>query len=336
MPAWADQGESAAGRPGRSARGLTAALAVAALSATALSVAGAAGPGTAQAAVSGRASIKSVRPTVQGWGTADDGSLGNGVSAVFFDKPVKVKLPKGTRVASVRAGCNHSLAVTATGRVLAWGENFVGQLGDGTRKNRHSPVRIKLPEGAKATGVVAGCLHTLATTSKGLYAWGDNLNGQLGNGANLSTDKPVKISFPRRVASRGKITSLFAGCRYTMALFSKGAVLAWGENVDGQLGDGDKTDASTPVAVRLPGGVKVRAISAGCDDGYALTTKGHVLAWGDNAAGELGDGDTTESDVPIAVDLPATTRVTALGGGPGAGHMFVRGGTDESGQSRQS
>ena len=99
-----------------------------------------------------------------------------------------------------------------------------------------------------------------------------------------------------------------------------GSVLAWGNNYNGELGNGTTTNSSTPVPVDLPAGTRVTAIAAGGDGdahSLALTSDGSVLAWGDNAFGELGDGTIGNSPttVPVQADLPAGTRVTAIAAG---------------------
>jgi len=198
--------------------------------------------------------------------------------------------------------------------MLAWGSDTVGQLGNGTKSpGKDRPVHVKLPAGATATIAAAGCSHSLALTSAGLYGWGLNFYGQLGNGTtNNVTSTPVPIIIERRGPPLGKLVSLFAGCYHTYALFAKGAVLAWGFNGDGQLGNATLTDSDTPVSVALPSGASVKAISAGCNQGYAVTKSGLVLAWGLNAHGELGDGTLTNSDTPVTVRLPAGLTATAV------------------------
>src|SRR5450756_1552591 len=94
-----------------------------------------------------------------------------------------------------------------------------------------------------------------------------------------------------------------------------GSAWAWGYNGAGQLGNGTTTDSSTPVAVSLPSGTTVTAIAGGYYHSLALTSSGQVLAWGDNANGQLGNGTTTTSSTPVAVSLPSGTTVTAIAGG---------------------
>ena len=85
-------------------------------------------------------------------------------------------------------------------------------------------------------------------------------------------------------------------------------MLAWGYNAHGELGDGSRTNSDVPVKVKLPAGTKVTAIAAGGYYSLALTSTGAVYAWGYNADGELGDGGTANSDVPVKVKLPAAGR----------------------------
>jgi alpha-tubulin suppressor-like RCC1 family protein len=257
--------------------------------------------------------------TVLAWGLNKYGQLGDGTTK-NRRTPVQVKLPKGTKVTAISTGCNHSLAVTSTGKLYAWGFNKYGQLGDGTTKNRHTPVQVKLPSGAKAGILAGGCDYSLANTSQGLFGWGQNDEGQFGNDTTTSSTTPVLIPLLFRGAGPGTITSLFAGCDHSMALFSKGGLLAWGNNNAGQLGNGTTASSDKPVVVSIPTGDKIRSIAEGCFNGLALTTTGTVLAWGANAAGELGTGSVAPSDVPIPVDLEPGLVPTAIGSGPAAQH----------------
>jgi alpha-tubulin suppressor-like RCC1 family protein len=209
--------------------------------------------------------------------------------------------------------------------VYAWGANGFGQLGDGTHRNRPKPVLVKLPAGVSATSVTAGCDDSFAVTGDGLFAWGVNAHGQLGTGDLKGHDAPFLIVFLFRGAGPGTITSVFAGCDDTYALFSKGGVLAWGSDDHGQLGDGGNSAEAKPVGVMLPATVKVKAISAGCSTGYALSASGQVFAWGLGGQGGLGDAGHNDAAVPVAVHNLSALTVTAIGAGPAANHAFAIG-----------
>ena len=152
----------------------------------------------------------------------------------------------------------------------------------------------------------------MALTSKGhVLAWGDNSFGQLGNGSTVSTDAPVRVKLP----SGTRVTAVRAGRLFSLALTSKGHVLAWGDNAEGQFGNGTTTGSDTPVRVRLAEGTTATAISAGEDFGLARTAKGHALAWGENSVGELGNGTTVSNETPVRVKLPKGSKVRILSAG---------------------
>jgi alpha-tubulin suppressor-like RCC1 family protein len=256
-------------------------------------------------------------------GKNDDGELGDG-STADSDVPVRVELPAGTKVTAVAAGAGHNLAVTSTGGVLAWGLNDEGQLGNASTGSSDVPVNVSLPAGTTVTAVASGALHSLALTSTGaVLAWGYNADGELGDGSTTNSDVPVNVKLPAGT----KVTAIAAGGYDSLALTSTGTVLAWGYNADGELGDGGTANSDVPVKVKLPGGTKARTIAAGGPltgvgviiagpgHGLALTSTGSVLAWGYNADGELGDGGTANSDLPVRVKLPAGTKVTAIAAG---------------------
>jgi alpha-tubulin suppressor-like RCC1 family protein len=313
-------------RPAAVALALTAALAIPALtvasgSAMAATAAGAAAhnahrnqPDTSRAdagraVTAGTSAAGTASRTVLAWGRNDTGQLGNGTTT-STSTPVKVHLPAGTTVTQVRAGCAHTLALTARGHVLAWGANGDGELGDGRTTGSATPVRVKLPRGTKITAIRAGCTHSLALTSKGqVLAWGYNFGGELGNGSTANSDVPVRVRLPRHV----KVTAVSAGQYFSLARTAKGQVLAWGDNDSGELGNGSTASSDVPVRVALPAGVRATAVSAEEETSLARTSGGRLFGWGDNSLGQFGDGTTTSSDTPVSISIPVH--------GPSLGHL---------------
>src|SRR5262245_4692121 len=119
------------------------------------------------AASAGPAAAAAAGGTLRTWGFGGDGELGNG-NTNNSGVPVKVKLPAGTKVTEVRAGCDFTIALTSTGTVLTWGDNSLGQLGDGVTGGRSLvPVHAVNPTGIKIKTVRAGCQHALALTTTG-------------------------------------------------------------------------------------------------------------------------------------------------------------------------
>jgi hypothetical protein len=240
------------------------------------------------------------------WGSNGYGQLGNGTTT-NSSTPVPVSLTSGTSVTAIAGGGSHSLALTSTGQVLAWGRNSEGQLGNGTTTDSSTPVPVSVPSGTSVTAIAGGGSHSLALTSSGqVLAWGSNGYGQLGNGTTTNSSTPVQVSLP----SGTTVIAIAAGGFHSLALTASGQVLAWGYNGNGELGNGATTNSSSPVAVSLPSGTTVTAIAGGGSHSLALTSTGQVLAWGYNVYGQLGNGTTTNSTTPVAVSaLPVAVAI---------------------------
>lgn len=286
-------------------------LPISGLAATLLAVLVAAGVATSPAAAH---PPEPVPPTdgALSWGDNGAGQLGDG-STAERDVPGPVSLPDDAALTQLDAGVSHTLGLTLDGRVLAWGDNGAGQLGDGSTDPSTTPVEVALPEDVTVTQVAAGSDHGLALTSDGrVLAWGSNAVGQLGDGT-TTTDRttPVEVQLPEGVT----VIRLSAGEGHSLALTDDGRVLAWGGNVDGQLGDGTQLTRSTPVEVELPAGAEITGISAGRNHSLAVTSDGGVLAWGWNSDGQLGDGTTTTRTTPVEVPLPDGVTVADVSGG---------------------
>jgi hypothetical protein len=163
--------------------------------------------------------------------------------------------------------------------MLAWGDNSLGQLGDGTSSDSDVPVAVSVSTGVKQ--ISAGYFHSLALLSNGtVVAWGENDLGQLGDGTTTTSDVPVAVS------GLSGVTAVAAGGDHSLALLSNGTVMAWGYNQYGQLGDGTATgpemcgsQACSRVPVAVSGLTGVTAIAAGSGHSLALLGDGTVMAW---------------------------------------------------------
>lgn len=205
-------------------------------------------------------------------------------------------------VMQVAAGATHNCAVTSRGRIWCWGSNAFGQLGDGTRMMRISPVRVSgLDKGV--TQVALGEAHSCALMSDGsVRCWGTNARGELGDGTAQERHSPVLVK-GLRSATAVQIT---AGAFHACALLSSGTVKCWGYNRFGQLGDGTISNRLVPVTVKgLP--TDIVQISAGSAHTCALSADGEVFCWGSNQNGQLGNGlSGARNDALVAVKaLPA-------------------------------
>lgn len=201
-------------------------------------------------------------------------------------------------------GWRHACAILDTGAVKCWGHNLRGQLGDGRRTDRRTPVTVR-NLGTTAAAVRAAHHQTcVLTKAGGVKCWGLNSYGQLGDGTLTSRSTPVGVVG----LSRG-VAALTTGTSHTCAVTAAGAAKCWGANQSGSLGDGTTTSRRTPVAV-VGLGSGVAAIAGGWHT-CARTTAGAVKCWGPNGDNELGDGTTTDRLTPVAV-IGLGSGVTAI------------------------
>jgi alpha-tubulin suppressor-like RCC1 family protein len=151
-----------------------------------------------------------------------------------------------------------------------------------------------------ATAISAGHDFACAILSGGtVECWGDNGEGQLGNGMTITGSWMTYSTTPVAVSGLTGATAISAGFDFACALLSGGTIECWGDNSDGKLGDGTTTSSSTPVAVL--GLTGATTISAGYRSACALLSGGTVACWGYNAYGQLGNGTTTDSSTPVSV-----------------------------------
>jgi alpha-tubulin suppressor-like RCC1 family protein len=241
-----------------------------------------------------------------GWGMNARGQVGDGTTTNRYDTPVKVAFPPAvTSVSAVAAGYYHSLAITNDG-LYAWGDNMNGELGDGTRTGQISPVKVILPASVTSvTAVAAGSNTSYALTNDGIYAWGNNSAGQLGNGTSgadqLLPGKVLFVAKRKATVAVTSVTAITAGENFALVITNDG-VYGWGVNSTGQLGNGTLTNAVSPTRAQFSKTtpITVTSISAGRDHSVAITSDG-LYAWGSNAAGKLGLSDpylSTPGKVP--------------------------------------
>jgi alpha-tubulin suppressor-like RCC1 family protein len=245
---------------------------------------------------------------VQCWGYNAYGQLGNGATTSSAT-PVTVAGLSAPATA-LAAGSYHTCALTGAGAVQCWGYNANGQLGRGNLINSIVPVTVTGLSGA-ATGLVAGAQHTCALTSTGaMQCWGNNANGQLGDGGTVRSTTPVTVT-----GLSGSATAPAAGSNHSCALTSTGAVQCWGYNASGQLGNGNTTSSTSPVTVTGLSGT-VTTLAAGNAHTCALSSAGAVQCWGANNHGQLGNESTTNSNAPVAVTgLSGATALLKAGYG---------------------
>jgi alpha-tubulin suppressor-like RCC1 family protein len=248
------------------------------------------------------------------WGENNQGQLGIGTSD-GNPHPTPAQIPSAT-YSQIAAGSYHTCGIEGTGGTNyldCWGDNTFGELAIGTTDGSPHPTPTNTGNIYLSGYVSAGGGHTCAIGgSGGLYCWGDNSAGAIGVGVTGGTyATPQFIT----VNPTGLGTSLVsAGNNNTCAIDAQAYAYCWGDNVDGQLGNGSTAAANAPV--RVPG-LQFTQISSGALQTCGLALGGVPYCWGNNSLGSLGNG-TTGGNLPsptaVVISGSASEIVSSLGG----------------------
>lgn len=258
--------------------------------------------------------------TAWAWGLRSSGQLGDGLFSPGQQyTPVQVNpLPGGRTFSAMAAGPTFSLAIANDGTGWAWGANASGQLGVGSTVNSATPQMVTLPDGRLFVAVAAGSSHSLALADDGtMWAWGNGLFGQLGRNSTADSQVPVQVN----ALPGGRIAiAVECGDVHSVALASDGTVWAWGSG--SALGNGSTLNRLIPTQVNsLPDARTVVAISANAiptvgSHTLALANDGTLWAWGSGGFGQLGNGATANSLLPVQVTaFPGGQTVIAISAG---------------------
>jgi len=242
--------------------------------------------------------------TVRCWGSNAFGQLGNGKLGL---RPIPAAVTGFSgQVRDLDGGIFHTCALSTAGAVRCWGFNARGQLGDGTFTHRATPTAV-LGLGSDIQAIVTGGhfdhSHTCALTQAGgVRCWGANGAGQLGDGTTAQRTQAGAVS-----GLDSGVRAITAGDRHTCAVTNAGGVKCWGSDRYGQLGRGSTPSPNSTTPVDVQGlSTGVRQLVSGSDHNCALTEAGGVKCWGRNHYRQLGNGQITDSALPVDVQgLPA-------------------------------
>ncbi|CAI6086578.1 S-layer homology domain-containing protein [Cohnella sp. JJ-181] len=270
------------------------------------------------------------------WGYNYAGQVGNGSTAVQPSIFLVPGLP--ANIVAVQAGEGHTTALTSDGHLWAWGYNryapeplpgidhVVRISSQGSSiyaiKSDGTVWKVGSYYNFSSIAQVLGLDHVVAIQDEWsnvgvalksdgtVWAWGDNDNGQLGDGTTTPRAEPLQVQ------GLPKIVDIKNGNQHTLALSEDGEVYAWGFNQMGQVGDGTNTKVLT--AKKVEGLSDIQIIGAGNYHSFAVDANGSLYAWGSNQGGQLGyghydDGVTTPQKIGAA-----PTDILAITGGEGS------------------
>lgn len=223
------------------------------------------------------------------WGQNYAGQLGDGSAYPGSSVPVQVNTSQ--RFVQISSGQAQSCAVTQAGVAWCWGYNHHGSLGVGDTLVRTSPVAVSGVIQFKQVSTGHGWhtaetgYHSCGVAADGaVFCWGRNQQGQLGDGTTQDRYTPVQVATPAGVS----FVRVGAGGLHTCALATSGQVYCWGDNSEGQFGDGWAHGSSSIVPRLAAGGRLFTDLAVGGGHACGLTSQGEMYCWGDNFYGQLG------------------------------------------------
>lgn len=278
-----------------------------------------------------------------GKGSAGDSHIPVKVVKGLYSGSLSLGDNPGNPIIAISAGKYTSIALAQDGTVFTWGRNSEGQLGNNSKVNIDSPVKVS--KGAysgttylgdnptnKIIHVSTGEDCSIALASDGIvYTWGKGGDGQLGNGTTTSNLTPIKVikgEYPGTTYlgddPNNKIISVSAGYGYSLAIDENGFVYTWGNNSYGQLGNNSTVASNIPVKVNkgdyqgtayLGDDPNNKIIKAIAGDGHciAVAQDGIVYTWGNNSKGQLGNESNVNSLIPVKVRMGEYAGTAFLG-----------------------
>jgi alpha-tubulin suppressor-like RCC1 family protein len=249
------------------------------------------------------------------WGLGTQGQLGDGGTASSFSKPVKVDFPPGVKIASIPDDAmpyDSGLALDTTGHVWGWGRNGGGEFCRGSAHMYTRPVRLPF---TGVTALAGASNHAVYDAGGTVYACGQNVQGDLGDGSRRNTTTPAQVAG----LTGSPVVKLVASFANSGALLADGSYYDWGYDAAGQLGDaaiGKASDVPVQVKLRQP----VTQVAQGgsiWNNGQTLVllADGSLWAWGNDRAGQLGDYGTLPQPSPVRFRAPDGVVYTRLATG---------------------
>lgn len=244
--------------------------------------------------------------TLWGWGDNYSGQLGLGTNSVNFNgQPLQVGTDNNWIEVYVYGPT--SFGIKNNGTLWGWGENSNGEMGDGTNIDRPTPFQLGTANNWKSLAIGSGGLgFALAIKTDGtLWAWGMNLNGQLGIGNNTNTFVPTQVG------NENNWAQVSASYLFSIGLKTNGTLWGWGNN-DGNLGTGNTTSVNSPIQIGTD--TDWVYVSTMIENRYVIAIKanGTLWAWGNNSNFTYGNGTNISQNVPTLIGSVTNWKSVAI------------------------
>jgi alpha-tubulin suppressor-like RCC1 family protein len=235
------------------------------------------------------------------WGGDTSGILWSDESYTQTHIPTLYEIPNNETPIQIKVSELHMGVITEEGNLYMMGENSNGRVGDGTFTDKNTLTLITIPNNETPKQLSLGNEFTGLITEEGkLYMWGDNFEGQLGDGTEVNKNTPTLINIPNNETPK----QLSLGEKHAGIITEEGNLYMWGYNSDGQLGDGTEVDKNTPTLINIPNNETPKQLSLGSDFSGLITEENNLYMWGHNNGGQLGDGTLVDKNTPTLITLP--------------------------------
>jgi alpha-tubulin suppressor-like RCC1 family protein len=240
---------------------------------------------------------------VYSWGDNQRGQLGDGTTVNRLSPVMLGGILGNKRIVSLTSSVRSSYGLDSLGKIYSWGANDFGQLGNGSTDDLAFPGMVYskgVLTGKVIRAISGGSQFVVALDSMGaLYTWGRGTEGQLGNGANISSSVPVKVDMTGVLAGK-TIVEISAGTVSVLVRDSAGKLYAWGSNFYGTLGKEGLESSNVPIAIDMSGvlsNINVVSITSSFSDGTSCVcmvrdSNGKCYGWGTDYFGAFGLGSS--------------------------------------------
>ena len=241
------------------------------------------------------------------WGRNNDGQLGNSSKAISsIDAPKIVGDSNTWNIIST--GDSYTCGID-NGELYCWGSNGFGKLGIGSSFSGNIPVPQKINESNTWTAISAGNSHTCGIDNGELYCWGRDSNGQVGNGSGSTDD----VLSPQKIGSSNTWSMISTGNGHTCGI-DNGELYCWGVDFAGQLGNGSGLTSDMEAPQKI-GSSNTWSMISTKEFHTCGIDNGELYCWGEDYAGQIGNGSGTTSDVEAPQKIGSSNTWTAISAG---------------------